>query len=73
MYSACEVTSSLLDTISDHVTYFIVGSLYCFNQSLYCFLWEKVDGFEKRSRLLSGSEKNQLLLLTLTFITNTKQ
>jgi len=36
------------------------------------FLWEKVDGFEK-SRLLGGWEKNQLLLLTLTFITNTKQ
>jgi len=48
-----------------------VSSLYGFNQSLYCFLWEKVGDFEN-SRLLGGCEKNQLLLLTLTFITNTK-
>jgi len=38
----------------------------------YCFLWEKVGGFEN-SRLLGGCEENRLLLLTLTFITNTKQ
>ena len=30
---------------------FYSRSLYCFNQSLYCFLWEKVGGFEN-SRLL---------------------
>jgi len=35
------------------------------------FLWKKVGGFEK-SRLLGGCDKNQLLLLTSTFITNTK-
>jgi len=52
--------------------YFYSQCLYCFNQSLYSFLPEKVGGFEK-SRLLGGCEKNWLLLLTLTFITNTKQ
>jgi len=33
---------------------------------------EKVGGFEN-SGLLGGCEKNRLLLLTLTFVTNTKQ
>jgi len=45
---------------------------YFYSGSLYCFLPEKVGGFEK-SMLLGGCDKNQLLLLTLTFITNTKQ
>jgi len=52
--------------------YFYSCSLYCFDQRLYCFVWEKVGGFEN-SRLLGGCENNRLLLLTLTFITNTKQ
>ena len=37
------------------VSYFCSGNLYSFNQSLYCFLREKVGGSEK-SRLLCGSE-----------------
>jgi len=28
--------------------YFCSRSLYCLNQSLYCFVWEKVGGFEKQ-------------------------
>jgi len=52
--------------------YFYSRCLYCFNQSLYCFLRKKVDGLKRAGCTLGGCEKNRLLLLTLTFITNTK-
>jgi len=68
----CKVNESAVCFLYIFSVLFYSGSLYCFNLSLYCFLWEKVGGFEK-SRLLGGCEKNRLLLLTLTFITNTKQ
>jgi len=69
----CEVNESAVCFLYNifFLCYFYSGSLYCFNQSLYCFLQEKVGGFEK-SRFV-GCEKNRLLLLTLTFNTNTKQ
>jgi len=45
--------------------YFCNRSLYCFNQSLDCFLREKVlrekVGGSEKSRLLGGCEKNRLL------------
>ena len=63
---------SLFFTTFSFCVIFIVEVYKWFNQSLYCYLREKVGGFEK-SRLLGSCEKNWLLLLTLTFITNTKQ
>ena len=56
-------TAKLTDLLSVFIQFFFVlfySRLYCFNQILYCFLWEKVGG-SKKSRLLGGSEKNRLL------------
>ena len=57
-------TAKLTDLLSVFIQFFFVlfySRLYCFNQILYCFLWEKVGG-SKKSRLLGGSEKNRLLV-----------
>jgi len=51
--NSCKLTDLLF--VCFFLCYFYSRSLYCFNQSLCCFLREKVSGSEK-SRLLGGSE-----------------
>jgi len=70
----CKVNKSavcfLFNTFFLHI--FIVEVYTVLSKVYTVFFIEKVGGFEK-SRLLGGCEKNRLLILTLIFITNTKQ
>jgi len=66
-------TMSFRMTLNDLAKYSITRNI----ARSFCDRWasclcEKVGSFEN-SRLLVGCEMNRVLLLTLTFITNTKQ